>query len=1659
MGTVYRASRSHVADAAVKVLESHLAQSHPQYVERFLREAKAASGLKHENVVRVFDVGEERGHYFMVMELVEGESLSQRLKRTKRMYVDFALMVVEQLLAALEAAHERSIVHRDIKPSNILLEYSDEAQLGPEDTALSNVQWGRRGSSVRVKLADLGLAKLQVDESAELTDTDATLGAPGYIAPEQIDTPNRVDGRADLYSVGCVLYHMLAGQAPFPGRTREKVWFQRGAHPVPDLAQAWPDAPPDLKAIVERMMAPDPDDRFASPQEASVAVGNFIAHMTGELPISLPEDELPGPNPDCNRLNPKLARRCRSCGHSLSKPCLRCGEEIHVADNFCIHCDTDQAKEEELLGAIDEARQLLTQKQPRDALARIEYVLLQDREAGASEERPGVQELRARIEPIIERLDSLKARAIEAKAQEEFEEARRLLEEANSLDRADDWFQDQLAAIPEEIRQRDIRNHLADAREAGDHHRPRFAGPLYARALELDPTNAEALEGQKACEDCLERLERKKGELQTAVDQGELEKCHALCQSIQELDSDDGVTAELLESLDRLLLKAREASESARRHEQETKWDQSLEAWTQVLDIWPANQEAQQGVEKAHQGLREFRKRLQVARQLFEERKLGLAEQAADDALNAGSLMDAVDLRKAVRSQKEEAGRLLDEATSQFRTKNWPEAAHLFEEVLAIWSDHAEASDGLSRARGRRFAFDALRSEAQDLVERRSLAEAEQTLIRALEAGNWSEGTELLDRVRSEINRVTELLGAAEGQVNAKRWDEALQLLAEVAELWPDHPTRHSLGEVASENQPRFLSLRELAQEFWEAGRVTSALAAVRDAREAGHWPEGERLLREGQGRASRADEDARLGRKAEEEMRWRAASRHYEAAVSANAEVLADTDLDPVHALAAKLGGHLPDLRRLVQGKRWREALNKARDASKDGEDDEIDSLRQEAEDALRQVTELAARFQEAEAERLPRQALRLFDQIRAIDPHWQVEEIRFQKLEAAVELAQASLADAKTAAGRNRWPEALARGRAALEYDSQIEGAGELVDKAARAVKRQRRLGCELFALLAASVLVLVVWYRTAQFQRVDQLAASFDQVKYSGGRDGREAEAFQDKAQQALAQGQESGEPEHFEAAGGALEAAQRFYDSAEQSLIQAQQIAQRGLGGADQVVVADLLRKIRSRNSVAEKLAAEAARARSAAVEFRQAFQEALALVAKGQSAPALEAYQQAIRAAGTIPVREERMQGIEREFRDAGELHFRELLLKAAGLAEWKERDAAYVEAEECAKKLGRPELGQEAQTRRREDAGKHYVQLLREGRKHLAAKEWQDARGRFDEALQVARDPLNSEEKASAVGKEQFALGIAEGDAHAKVSPPGWTEAKEGYEYALAAAREVLNDPENVEQAQQKLKEIRIREARRKFDEMLGAARTDLGQVQKLMEADTDGQGARLEDIAKKLKEVQDVLENAVKLANDTPLVASCLDEAKKVLGEVEPELAKARCMVSVSRGADLLAEGYEKSGTPVFGADAEAFGSAAQAVKSAGESFQGATQVTVKSVPDERQISPPEDVVKLARDFSAYATAFEAALRLAADGKWRDAAEKFREAQTSAQKSELPGGHATEARKRLPRSNLQVSGAGRQDRRGPGRRGVQGGEVRTGCKAIRRGRGALSEC
>jgi serine/threonine-protein kinase len=256
MATVYLAQdRKHHRRVALKVLHPELAYA--LGADRFLREIEVAANLTHPHILPLHDSGEIDSLLYYVMPYIEGESVRDRLRRETQLPIEDALQIAREVADALAYAHGQGVVHRDIKPENILL------------------------SAGHALVADFGIARaLWQADGGRLTETGLAVGTAAYMSPEQASGERQLDGRSDVYSLGCVLYEMLAGEPPYTGPTPQAIMAKRFSDPVPRVRRVRPTVPEAVEQSVLKALAPVPADRFATAEQFAQMLAGRVATIS-----------------------------------------------------------------------------------------------------------------------------------------------------------------------------------------------------------------------------------------------------------------------------------------------------------------------------------------------------------------------------------------------------------------------------------------------------------------------------------------------------------------------------------------------------------------------------------------------------------------------------------------------------------------------------------------------------------------------------------------------------------------------------------------------------------------------------------------------------------------------------------------------------------------------------------------------------------------------------------------------------------------------------------------------------------------------------------------------------------------------------------------------------------------------------------------------------------------------------------------------------------------------------------------------------------------------------------------------------------------------------------------------------------------------------------
>ena len=284
MGRVFKAEhRTMGRIVALKVLAHDLMRT-DRAREMFLREVRAAAQLVHPNIVTAYDANEIDGRYYLVLEYVDGPNLEQLVRQQGPLPVGQACDYVRQIAHGLQGAHVLGMVHRDVKPANILVQ-----------------RRGFNGNAVGlVKISDFGLARLHNPNASDafsghpgtiLTKDNTVMGTPDYLSPEQARNLHKTDIRSDLYSVGCTFYFLLTGHVLFPGGSTLDKLIRHGTEKPPSVRDARPETPPEVAAVVEKLLAKHPEERCQTPADLAAALEPFaVSGPTPWAPLPSPAE-------------------------------------------------------------------------------------------------------------------------------------------------------------------------------------------------------------------------------------------------------------------------------------------------------------------------------------------------------------------------------------------------------------------------------------------------------------------------------------------------------------------------------------------------------------------------------------------------------------------------------------------------------------------------------------------------------------------------------------------------------------------------------------------------------------------------------------------------------------------------------------------------------------------------------------------------------------------------------------------------------------------------------------------------------------------------------------------------------------------------------------------------------------------------------------------------------------------------------------------------------------------------------------------------------------------------------------------------------------------------------------------------------------------------
>ena len=771
MKAVYRAHDPVLErDVALAVLAPHLTWE-PEFVERFMREARAAAQLKHAHIVVIYDVGQEGSWYYFVMEFLEGLALKDLIHQGGAMPQGQVVSLLAQLASALDYAHRRGLVHRDVKPGNVIVSPQGHATL-----------------------TDFGIVKAA--HESRLTGSGMTLGTPHYMASEQI-AGGEVGPWTDLYALAVVAYEMLAGRPPFDADTTPALLYQVVNQPPPPLRTLRPDLRPTVEAVFARALAKDPPARYPSGAALVTALKQALAGqevereaptvlMPAQQPAAPPAQEPPVPaeGEDWDRAIAALERLLREDpdhpGTEELLASLRRKREVAGL--------RAQAREARAGGRFDEAiaaLERLLEIEPSDGDAPVLIIRVRAEQAEAerllreSLHEATYQRLRAALEN--KRWADVMALADEIPDYRDVVALRRRAEAAQAEDRRREKAYNGLRAAMHEGR-------WADAEQlAGQIPGYRDADELRVRA------------GQSRAED--ERREQTYHLLLTAVEEERWTEAVALAGQIPGFRDGDTLGADAAAAL----------AQEREREERYGELQAAVEAgaWERALDLatqLPGYREVQSLQARAEQELAQERSRAQVYEQLRAAEQAGRWEEVIRLAGAIPSDRDAIALRKWAEHALAEERRQAEQAAGEERRRE--EAYQELQEAAQAgrWGEVVSLSERISGYRD----ADGLGAQGEAiLAEERRREALYRQLQAAVQAGRWAEAIALAgqlpgyadaDRLKVGAERSREeAYGQLQAAVQAGRWTEALRL----AGALPGYQDTDSLRQQAERARGR----------------------------------------------------------------------------------------------------------------------------------------------------------------------------------------------------------------------------------------------------------------------------------------------------------------------------------------------------------------------------------------------------------------------------------------------------------------------------------------------------------------------------------------------------------------------------------------------------------------------------------------------------------------------------------------------------------------------------------------------------------------------------------------------------------------------------------------------------------------------------------------
>ncbi len=810
-GSVYRAYDKNLQRAvAMKVMLPSLT-SNLEFVQKFIREAITAAQLNHPNIVGIHRVGrdEERNLHFLVMEFLEGKTLSDIIEETGEFAIDEAISIISQCSDALAVAHDKNIIHRDIKPENLMMD-----------------------AAGTVKITDFGLAKTMS------TDQKSTkvMGTPHYMSPEQFEG-KAVDGRTDIYSLGVTFYYMLTKAQPYEGTNTVQIIYSiltQDPKPVMDLN---PEVPEEIWRIIKKMIAKDSADRYENFREVRTDLSNFQDGSQSQKVVC----------PKCEVSNVRGRRFCRECGTSLQIRCPHCGSEEVAGTRHCGECGANVENLIQIRENLGRGEKLRAFGDLKRALGFYQEVLQLDPDhAEAHEATKAIRDDLLSIEAKKARVDAL---VEEGNAEGALAEVDGLMSNYPKIDEVKTYGQ----TVRRSLLHRVVDAHMLHAEQCLQKGELESALEAYQKALGVDPDRADVAEKQRDLKTRMAAMEQTLASAETALSDGRHEDALRAARDVLNLKPDHPRANEIQEEAKRFVDSVGGFVKEARELIERSDFIQAISRLEMAAEISPGDGSVQSLLAEAVRRRDAFDEKIGSARRLLADGSLDEAESEVKEALAerpddaaALGLKREVDDLLASRAKHLENEALVKEGLDAEHQGDLERAKKCLNRALTRDPENDAAVIALDRLKSKITEAKRLRTVAQSHSDKGEFGLAAATLdeLAELLPGDRSV-LEEAEAAKQKQDGIDQALQHASQAVAAKNFDAALVAAEKVLAASPQNRPALNFQREAVRGKAAIEKHLEEARGLIESELFDDALALLEKAGELGATADSVERLRD----------------------------------------------------------------------------------------------------------------------------------------------------------------------------------------------------------------------------------------------------------------------------------------------------------------------------------------------------------------------------------------------------------------------------------------------------------------------------------------------------------------------------------------------------------------------------------------------------------------------------------------------------------------------------------------------------------------------------------------------------------------------------------------------------------------------------------------------